>query len=103
MDERIDKDKTLGWIKNGELKACTKTQICVAQEQTQRTKYENKNLYNTRFTSMYVMWIKGETIGQIASEFKMPVQRENKRKHDSIARSIHWDSCGELNLERANK
>lgn len=59
MDERIDKYKTLGWLKNGELEACTKTQICVAQEQTQRTKYENKNLYNTRFTSMYVMWIKG--------------------------------------------
>ena len=32
MDESIDKDKTWGWLKNDDLKACTKALICAAQE-----------------------------------------------------------------------
>ena len=37
------------------------------------------------------------------SEGKMLAQREYKRKHDNIARNIHWELCGKLDIDRANK
>ena len=46
---------------------------------------------------------KGETINHIVSECKMLAQREYKRRHDNIARNIHWELCGELDIDRANK
>ena len=33
----------------------------------------------------------------------MLVQREYKRRHDNIARNVHWELCGEIGLERATK
>ena len=33
----------------------------------------------------------------------MLAQREYKRRHDNIARNIHWELCGELDIDRANK
>ena len=33
----------------------------------------------------------------------MLAQREYKKRHDNIARNIHWELCGELDVDRANK
>ena len=39
MDENIYKDKTWGWLKNDDLKACIEVLICAAQDQALRTNY----------------------------------------------------------------
>ena len=33
----------------------------------------------------------------------MLAQREYKRRHDDIARNIHWELCGKIYIDRANK
>ena len=34
---------------------------------------------------------------------KILAQQEYKRRHDNIARNIHWELGGELDIDRANK
>ena len=47
MDENIDKDKTWGWLKNGDLKAGTEALICAAQDQALRTNYVKHHIDKT--------------------------------------------------------
>ena len=46
---------------------------------------------------------KGESVSHIASECSMLAQKEYKRRHDNIARIIHWNICGKYKLMRAEK
>ena len=104
MDENIDKDKTWGWLKNGYLKAGTEALICAGQDQALRTNYVKHHIDKTLESPLCrVCGEKGETINHIVSECKMLAQREYKRRHDNIARNIHWELCGELDIDRANK
>ena len=54
MDENIDKDKSWGWLKDGDLKACTEALICAAQDQALRTNYVKHHIDNTRLCAGYV-------------------------------------------------
>ena len=104
MDENIDKDKTWGWLKNGDLKAGTEALICAAQDQALRTNYVKYHIDKTLESPLCrLCGEKGETINHIVSECKMLAQREYKRRHDNIARNIHWELCGELDIDRAKK
>ena len=33
----------------------------------------------------------------------MLAQREYKRRHDTMAKNVHWELCGKFGLERATK
>ena len=104
MDESIDKDKTWGWLKNGDLKAGTEALICAAQDQALRTNYVKHHIDKTLESPLCrLCGEKGETINHIVSECKMLAQREYKGRHDNIARNIHWELCGELDIDRANR
>ena len=46
---------------------------------------------------------KGEIEGHLVSQCKKLAQREYKRRHDNVARRIHWLLCGKYKLDRANK
>ena len=41
---------------------------------------------------------KSETISHIVTECK-----EYKRRHDNVARIVHWKLCGKYNLKRSQK
>ena len=104
MDESVDKDKTWGWLKNGGLKGCTESLICAAQDQALRTNYVKHHIDNTAESPLCrLCGEKGETVSHIVSECKMLAQREYKRRHDTIARKVHWELCGEFGLERTSK
>ena len=47
MDENIDKDKTWGWLKNGDLKVCKEALICAARDQSLRTNYGKHHIDST--------------------------------------------------------
>ena len=89
MPVAIDKDQTWGWLKNGDLKACTEALICAARDQALKTNYVTHHIDNTLETPL--CWLcgeKGESISYIVSECKMLALREYKRWHCSIARNI---------------
>ena len=46
---------------------------------------------------------KGETINQIISECNKLAQKEYKRRHDNIARLVHWKLCCKYDLDRSEK
>ena len=45
----------------------------------------------------------GETISHIVSECSKLAQREYNRKHDNVARMVHWKLCATFNLEKSEK
>ena len=46
---------------------------------------------------------KGETRNHILSECKMLAQKDYKRRHDSIARLVHWKLCCKYDMSRGEK
>ena len=45
----------------------------------------------------------GETISHIVSECSKLAQREYKRRHDNVARMVHWKLRQKFNLEKSEK
>ena len=39
----------------------------------------------------------------IVSQCEKLVQKEHKRRHDNVARIVHWKLCGKYNLKRSEK
>ena len=46
---------------------------------------------------------RGETVEHIICECKKLAQREYKRRHDTVAKLVHWKLCEKHNLERKEK
>ena len=44
---------------------------------------------------------KGETVWHITSECEKLAQGEYKRRHDNVARIIHWELCAKYGIDRA--
>ena len=46
---------------------------------------------------------KSETISHIVSECEKLARKEYNRRHDNVARIVHWNLCGKYNLKRSEK
>ena len=46
---------------------------------------------------------KGETISHLVIECRKLAQRDYKKRHDNVARYIHWQLCNKGGFERAEK
>ena len=46
---------------------------------------------------------KGESIYHLISECGKLAQREYKRRHDDVARYVHWQLCQEAGIESCDK
>ena len=73
-----DKDKnTWRWMRNSDLKGCTKALICSAQEQSIHTNYIKCNIEKTAKSPLCRMCgTRNETISHIVSEFGKLAQKE---------------------------
>ena len=49
------------------------------------------------------MWEKGESVQHITSRCKKLAQKEYKRRHDNVAKKVHWDICKKNRLEHGEK
>ena len=97
----IDKKKMWRWLQKSDLKVETEALICTAQEQAIRTNYIKFNIDKTIESPMCRMCgERGESIDHIVSECEKRAQREHKRRHDNVARIIHWTLCVKHDLER---
>ena len=101
MPETVDKDKTWEWTRKSDLKVETEALIFAAQEQALRTNYVKFNIDKSVDSPLCRMCNqKGETINHILSECKMLAQKEYKRRHDNIARLVHWKLCCKYDMSR---
>ena len=78
--------------------------ICSTQEQALRTNYINFRMDKTLDSPLCRMCgNKNETVSHIVSEYSMLAQTKYKRRHDNVARYVHWRLCKNYKLDRTNK
>ena len=104
LGEEVDMVKTWWWLKKGDLKPETEALLCAAQEQALRTNYVKFHIDRTVESPLCrLCGEKGEHVTHLISECKKLAQKEYKRRHDNVARIVHWKLCGLYQLERAEK
>ena len=104
MPEEIVKDLSWNWLVQSDLKVQTEATICSAQEQALRTNYTKNKIDKTSENPLCRMCgERGETVQHIICECKKLAQREYKRRHDTVAKLVHWKLCEKHNLERKEK
>ena len=82
----------------------TEATICAAQEQALRTNYTKNKIDKTPENTLCRMCgERGETVQHIICECKKIAQSEYKRRHDTVAKLVHWKLCEKHNLERKEK
>ena len=102
--EGKDKANTWRWLQKSDLKGPTEALIFSAQEQALRTNYTKFKIDKTIDSPFCRMCgNKNETDSHIISESSMLAQREYKRRHDNVAKYVHWRICEKYELDRANK
>ena len=101
MPEVEDKDLSWKWLVQGDLKVQTEAIICAAQEKVLRTNHVKKKIDKTPENPLCRMCgEKGKTVQQIICEWKKLAQHEYKRRHDNVAKLVHWKLYEKHNLMR---
>ena len=104
MPETTDEKETWCWLRKSDLKVETEAILCAAQEQAIRMNYVKHKIVKTAQSPLCRMCDKkSETISHIVSECEKLAQKEYKRRHDNVARIVHWKLCGKYNLKRSEK
>ena len=74
-----------------DLKVEAEALICAAQEQTLRTNYIKFNVDETAESPLcQTCGEKRANVGHLISGCKKLAQRKYKRRHDNMARIVHW-------------
>ena len=104
MPEKVDKDKTWNWLVRSDLKVETEALLCAAQEQAIRTNYVKHHIDKSTDDLLCRMCGKrGESVQHIISECEKLAQKEYKKRHDNVAKKIHWELCKKNGLEHKEK
>ena len=104
LGKEVDRETTWWWLKKGDLKPETEALLCAAQEQAPRTNYVKFHIDRTVESPLCrLCGEKGKHITHLISECKKLAQKEYKRRHDNVARIVHWKLCGLCQLEKAEK
>ena len=104
LPNEIDIEKSWEWMRKADLKPETESLIFAAQENALRTNYVKFNIDKTADTPLCRMCKERvESVGHLVSECTKLAQKEYKRRHDNVARIIHWELCGIYGLQRQNK
>ena len=104
MPEKVDKDKTWQWLSKSDLKIGTEALLCAAQGQAIRTNYVKHLIDKTSKSPLCrLCGKKGESVQHFVSVSEKLAQKEYKRRHDSVAKKIHWDLCKKNELVHTKK
>ena len=104
MPEKVDREKTWNWLGKGDLKIQTEALLCAAQEQAIRTSYIKRHIDKSSENPICRMCEeRGETAHHIVSECEKLTQKEYKRRHDNVARKVHWELCKKNALEHKDR
>ena len=101
MPETTDEIETWNWPRKANLKVETEAMSFATQEQAIRTNYLRHKIDKIAQSPLCRMCDKKrETISHIVSECDELAQKEYKRRHDNVARIVHWRLCGKYNLKK---
>ena len=104
MPEKVDKDKTWQWLSRCDLKIGTEALLCAAQEQAIRTNYVKHHIDRTSESPLCrLCGTKSESVQHLVSGCEKLAQKEYKRRHDNVAKKVHWDLCKKNGLECTDK
>ena len=88
----------------GGLKVGTEALLCAAQEQAIRTNYIKHHIHKTSDSPTCRLCGKnGESVQHITSGCEKLAQKEYKKRHDNVAKKVHWDICKKNGLEHSEK
>ena len=83
----------VGWAKC-HLKKSTEGLIMAAQSESLKTNAIKVNIDKTQKDPLCRLYKKNdETVNHILSECPKLAQTEYKRRHNNVAKGIHWDLC----------
>ena len=92
------------WLQRGELKIETEGMILAAQEQALRTRYIQRTIDGADISSKCRKCNnKEETINHIVSECSALAQNQYKKRHDTVAKAIHWSMCKKYQLDASDR
>ena len=93
-------DETWTWLKEGKLKRETESLIIAAQDQAIRTNYVKATIDRSQDDPKCRMCKQNnETISHIVSGCPKLAQKEYKKRHDNVARAVHWDLSEKYGFE----
>ena len=94
-------EETWSWLKQGSLKREMEALIIAAQDQAIRTNYIKATIDKSQIDAKFRMSrVKNETVSHIVSGCSKLAQKEFKKRHDNVARAIHWDLRGKFGFHR---
>ena len=89
-----DKEKSWGWLRNGDLEKETDGMILAAQRQALRTNYVKIRIYLSRVSPKCRMCgDKDKTVWHVIGECSKLAWTEDKRRHENVAKIIHQALC----------
>ena len=104
MPENADKNKTWQWLSKCDLKIGTEELLCAAQEQAIRTNYVKHHIDKTSESPLCrLCGKKCESVQHLVCGCETLAQKEHKRRHDNVAKKVHWDFCKKNELEHTEK
>ena len=75
-----------------------------AQDQALRTRYIQRAIDGTNISLRCRKCNqKDKTINCIASEYPTSAQNQYKKRHDTVARAVHWNLCKKYQIPCSNK
>ena len=99
-----DKEKSWGWLRNGDLKKETKDMILAAHGQALRTNYVKFSIKHSCVSPKCRMCDdKDETVWHVIGECSKLAGTEYKRRHDNLARIIHRALCIKYGFSTAER
>ena len=82
----------------------TEALVIAAQDQALRTNYIKATIDKSQIDAKCRMCRdKNETVNHIVSGCSKLAQKEYKKRHDNVARAIHWDLSGKCGFHRNDK
>ena len=98
------KEKSWGWLRNGDLKKETESMILAAQEQALRTNYVKFRIDHSCVSPECRMCVdKDETVWHVIGECSKLAETDYKRRHANVARIIHRALCIKYGFSTAGR
>ncbi|XP_068240019.1 uncharacterized protein [Palaemon carinicauda] len=102
--KELASDDLRQWLLRGELKKETEGIITAAQDQTLRTRYIQRMIDGNNISSICINCnTKNQTINHIASKCPALAENQYKKRHDSVAKALHWSLCKKHQLSCSDK
>ena len=104
MPEKVDKDKTWQRLLKSNLKIATEALLCAAMEHDIRANYVKHHIDKTSERPLCRLCRKqGESVQHLVHGCEKVAWKDYKRRHNNVAKKLHWDLCKMNGLEHTEK